>query len=182
MAIAPCPHCQKPLTQPQNNAQHLARCVYCGGAWARPEALQRCFGRELPVSTTSASARSCPDCRVALTAVPVGPVELDTCPTCHGAFFDHGEIEKVQQLFQASQAPAPLKAKARPKTNAALGASVQAAAVAMAASAAPAPPNGVMDVVGSVAGGAVDLVSSVDASDVVSGLFSVLGLVFEILD
>lgn len=182
MAIAPCPHCQKPLTQPQNNAQHLARCVYCGGAWARPEALQRCFGRDLPTSAAAPSARACPDCRVPLAVVQVGPVELDTCATCHGAFFDHGEIEKVQQLYQASREASPAKVKPKARASAALGASVQAAAVAMAASAAPAPPSGVMDVVGSVAGGAVDLVSSVDASDVVSGLFSVLGLVFEILD
>lgn len=64
----------------------MVRCLYCGESLgASPEA----------------TARTCPACKMAMSAVPAGWVLIDRCDGCHGEFYDTGELERVKTIGEA---------------------------------------------------------------------------------
>ena len=54
----------------------------------------------------------CPECPTLLAPVHLGAMEIDQCSTCHGIWFDEGELEKLMnheilsRLLPAGAAPA----------------------------------------------------------------------------
>jgi len=39
--------------------------------------------------------RICPECEIPLGSIQAGEVELDSCETCHGIWFDHNELQRL---------------------------------------------------------------------------------------
>lgn len=48
----------------------------------------------------STSARRCPRCRKGMERPLVGGISVDVCRECRGIWFDHGELQKVTQIYK----------------------------------------------------------------------------------
>jgi len=85
----------------------IDRCPSCQGVFLDSGELETLLHRDLGHEVDagegslltelqdSLSAR-CPLCRMTMEPVAMGPVRIDSCPSCGGAFFDEGEIAKLQ--------------------------------------------------------------------------------------
>lgn len=88
---------------------HVGVCPRCGGLWCdakqwdpvRLGALPSGGASQTTDATFESGPRSCTQCRVTLSRVPVLEVVglwLERCGTCGGVWFDKGEWEKLQAL------------------------------------------------------------------------------------
>lgn len=80
MQTVRCPKCD------HDQPARLVRCLYCGESLA---------------ASAAGSARTCPVCKRAMSAVPAGWVLIDRCDGCQGEFYDTGELERVKKISEA---------------------------------------------------------------------------------
>jgi len=85
--MACCTHCSAPLQPNDRN------CKYCG---VRNDV--DLHGRVSYSSVEAESDRHCPNCEIPLETIDLkigGQFHIERCRTCHGLFFDMGEIEEM---------------------------------------------------------------------------------------
>ena len=111
-----CPACGASMESRKIKQAEARRCTDCHGTWVRavsfaqliPDGLAgRSLIRELDQLCAFESAAEgtliCPDCKVTkLWIVDVRKAEIDVCRTCHGMFFDPGEVGRVIRPHRAS--------------------------------------------------------------------------------
>ena len=117
MANLLCPVCKKqPMEKSQDSETKLEvdNCPECLGIWFDAGELETFYkSRELVKKFTpvggdsvhhtyeiSASARRCPRCRKGMERPLVGGISVDVCRDCRGIWFDHGELQKVTQIYK----------------------------------------------------------------------------------
>ena len=118
-----CPKCQARLEPVQYAGVEVDRCVRCGGLWFDPrehEELRKLSGSESLdtgprwlAETHDRQERSfCPrdgTLMVRIRDVARPDIRFESCPVCHGSFFDAGEFsdQKDQALgeFLSRQSP-----------------------------------------------------------------------------
>lgn len=75
------------------------QCGACRGVWFDTGELARAARNPLPAFVRSGtSSRACPTCAVPLVVGRLGPVEVDACPTCRGAYLDAGEALRLMPI------------------------------------------------------------------------------------
>lgn len=113
-----CPACKKQAmeknTDPETKLE-VDSCPECLGIWFDAGELQTFYqSRELlkrftPVGgeslhhtyELSTAARRCPRCRKGMERPLVGGISVDVCRDCRGIWFDHGELQKVTQIYKS---------------------------------------------------------------------------------
>lgn len=102
-----CPKCQGDMQELVVEDQTVDRCQTCGGMWfdlrehERIAAAARAAS-ELDRGNAEAAARhnelrdvNCPRCKVKMLRLVVpgqAHIQYESCPVCHGAYFDAGEF------------------------------------------------------------------------------------------
>ena len=85
----------------------IDRCPSCQGIFLDQGELEDLLTRDLGYEVDARSdsllthlqddlSARCPLCRLTMEPARVGSVRVDTCPSCGGAFFDEGEISRLQ--------------------------------------------------------------------------------------
>jgi Zn-finger nucleic acid-binding protein len=100
-----CPNHQTPLQQVTAEGHTGLRCGVCGGLWLPYSFINSLrydrqfdpdeFKRHLIADQSGSSGKVCPDNCGPLHVTRVRDVELDWCPTCHGAWFDANELARM---------------------------------------------------------------------------------------
>ena len=94
-----CPGCKAPMAPRPYRGVEIDQCSACRGVWFDTGELARAARKPLPAFLRSGpSSRACPTCAVPLVVGRLGPVEVDACPTCRGAFFDAGEALRLMPI------------------------------------------------------------------------------------
>lgn len=112
-----CPKCRGQMETVEYEAVEIDRCTGCKGIWfdmLEHEDLKLRKGSEvMDVGDSETGAQfdqkdriQCPKCNVAMLRLvdPAQPhIWYESCPVCHGAFFDAGEFRdlKDEGLFEA---------------------------------------------------------------------------------
>ena len=106
-----CPRCLASMAAQSTSTSHLHRCQECEGAWVtaqtiaallseRPNAQGALKRLTTALSEGTHSTLPCPECpKVHLWSHRFEGIEIDTCGSCSGIFFDAGELS--QFLVQA---------------------------------------------------------------------------------
>ncbi|MCH9673015.1 MAG: zf-TFIIB domain-containing protein [Gammaproteobacteria bacterium] len=102
-----CPECDKTLTcvdQVDGMSAEVHHCTDCGGYWFSEAEFDHAIRHATaPMDVEQAEAVSsvtCPNCTAWLVEVsPVGhaEVKIDRCPSCHGLWFNRGEVHALQR-------------------------------------------------------------------------------------
>lgn len=117
MAKMMCPACKKQPLQSSTDSEtqlEVDSCEQCLGIWFDAGELQSFYkSRELMQRFTpvggdslhhtyeiSSSARRCPRCRKGMERPLVGGILVDVCQECRGIWFDHGELQKITQIYK----------------------------------------------------------------------------------
>lgn len=112
-----CPACKTQQLTADSDSQtglELDSCPNCLGIWFDAGELQTFYkSQELQKRFTptgadslhhtyeiSSSARRCPRCRKGMERPLVGGISVDVCRACRGIWFDHGELQKVTQIYK----------------------------------------------------------------------------------
>lgn len=109
----PCPHGEHDLSIRDVEGHVGYACGECRGAWL-PRSYLQSIGLEhhfsverfeslLLAQATSPADLSCPKHCGALQRSQIKGIDLDWCPTCHGVWFDHGEIAKLLAQYRSRQ-------------------------------------------------------------------------------
>ncbi len=82
-------------------------CESCGGHWIPLKVLRSVLEADEMATLQSLAASAlptelkCVSCKVPLAGITLSGVEIDRCPTCHGVWFDGGELKKLSILFKS---------------------------------------------------------------------------------
>lgn len=94
--VKTCPACGEAMAARPHRGVEIDQCSACRGIWFDTGELARAAKKALPTFVRSGpSARRCPTCAVPLVLGQLGPVEVDACATCRGAFLDAGESRQL---------------------------------------------------------------------------------------
>lgn len=94
-----CPGCKAPMAPRPYRGVEIDACSACRGVWFDTGELARAARKPLPAFLRSGpSSRACPTCAVPLVVGRLGPVEVDACATCRGAYFDAGEALRLMPI------------------------------------------------------------------------------------
>lgn len=97
--IVTCPGCSARMAPRPYRGVEIDQCVGCRGVWFDTGELARAARTTLPPFVrTGASTRHCPTCAVPMVVGRLGPVEVDACGTCRGAYFDAGESLRLMTV------------------------------------------------------------------------------------
>ncbi len=82
----------------------LMQCASCKGIWSDKEKQDLVFGEQLAAKLTipsyaMESGKACPSCNIALYefCYPRTEIEINSCKSCHGAWFDYQEISAIKK-------------------------------------------------------------------------------------
>ncbi|MGE0490232.1 MAG: zf-TFIIB domain-containing protein [Vulcanimicrobiota bacterium] len=115
-----CPACQDTIMLDygdDESALVIDSCPECFGLWFDGEELSRFFQSprlsqhileedaipDVPSPSRPAETRTCPQCQTPLRPSLLGDVNLDYCETCQGIWLDHGELNRVVELYNSGQ-------------------------------------------------------------------------------
>ena len=96
----------------ERNGIELDYCISCSGLWfdhGELDLLGELTGADFSSldagsARQPAGSRACPRCRASLHHLPVGTLQLDSCPRGDGLWFDHGELGRfVDQGLPANR-------------------------------------------------------------------------------
>ena len=102
-----CFKCNTYLYKKKIEGVPVQECPGCRGIWIEDTHLEKLqqrlsFDPRLTEAKGEPTTYSCKKCAGAIHEVSVnskeGAVQLDHCTSCHGTWFDHGELEKVQKF------------------------------------------------------------------------------------
>lgn len=97
-----CPGCGARMAPRPYRGVEVDQCTACRGVWFDTGELARAARATLPTfARTGASPRTCPTCAVPMVVGRLGPVEVDACGTCRGAYFDAGETLRLMPVSDA---------------------------------------------------------------------------------
>jgi uncharacterized protein len=108
MVIMICPKCKSSMAKVRVGEQEIDRCIGCGGLWfdlREHEHIAESKADVEQVDLSDVSKRAgqnalrdidCPICNVKMLKLSMPDqlhIKYESCPVCHGAFFDAGELK-----------------------------------------------------------------------------------------
>ena len=104
--MARCPSCDDALTTTVHDGVYVDLCNDCGATWATLEQLEELHGGPVALKLLKGQSRHrCATCQLTLTRARLdGRLDVETCTTCRGVFFEEGGLSRFKPLKQALQA------------------------------------------------------------------------------
>jgi Zn-finger nucleic acid-binding protein len=101
-----CPRDQATLASNELPTLTYHACEHCGGVWIPGKVLTKALTargyRDLrTLDTDRRSTMRCLDCQGSCSEIEVENCHLDICQSCHGVWFDRGEVSLARGLFPA---------------------------------------------------------------------------------